>query len=351
MTRTPGEGADVITSAGFAALAEPEQLAGLQHLASNALAAWDLVSPTLELIKYRENAVFALRSGDGHRAIVRVHRPRYRSDLDILCELAWTRELSAAGISAPIAIPTRDGDMMTTASAPGVPEPRQCDLLEWVEGSPPGTLEGGIDASDDTLRELYRSIGAVAARMHAHAEGWRRPQPFSRPSWNVETLVGEAPTFGRFEELDVLGAEQLDVLVAARDLARERLSGLGAADLLIHGDLVPDNILVDGKVQRIIDFDDFGWSWIGFEMATSLFPLQISGGFDAGLGGYLEGYRSVRAFPEDELEALPDMLMARGLSYLGWPVGRPEIAFARDLAPMIAAIVSDAAAAYLAARR
>jgi Ser/Thr protein kinase RdoA (MazF antagonist) len=335
----------------FRDLPDEEQVAGLRSLASGALAAWDFDAPALEPIKYRENAVFAVRDRAGQRAILRVHRPDYRSDLDIRCELAWMRHLGGQGVATPVAIAASDGRLVVTAGDSRVPQPRQCDVLAWVEGSSPGTLEGGVIASDDEVRTLYRSVGEVAARMHEIVLAWDRPEPFSRPSWNVETLVGDSPTFGRFWELEAASKEQLDVLLAARDIARERLAPLAPATFLIHGDLVPDNILVDGDVHRIIDFDDFGWSWVGFEMATSLFPLQLSGGFDAGLEGYLEGYRGVRAFPGDELEALPDMLMARSLSYLGWPVGRPEIASARDLAPMFVAMLSESAAGYVASRR
>lgn len=348
MTQGPGRS---VSSEEFAALDEQEQVVRLQKLAALALAAWNLNAPRLEPIKYRENAVFAMNDDDGHRGVVRVHRPHYRSDLDIRCELAWMQALHEKGIATPNAIPAVGGELVWTASAPGVPEARQCDLLQWVDGAPPGTLEGGISASGDALRELYRSVGSLAARMHVLVAEWQRPVPFSRPSWNVETLVGESPTFGRFWELDEISAEQRSVLFSARDVVRERLTALGPADALIHGDLVPDNILIDGPVQRIIDFDDFGWSWIGFEMTTSLFPLQISGGFDAGLQGYLEGYRSIRPFPDEQLEALRDMLLARGLSYLGWAAGRPEVASQRLLVPMFAAMLSDDAANYLASRR
>jgi len=351
MTLTPGSSAPSIPNAEFAVLPESEQVVRLESLARQALAAWHIAAPRLELIKYRENAVFAVAASDATRAILRVHRPRYRTDLDILCELEWMRALGAAGIATPAAITARDGVMLVTVADAGVPEARQCDVLEWVDGRPPGTLEGGIRASDDSLRDLYRSVGATAARMHEFARTWTRPVPFSRPSWNVETLVGDNPTFGRFEELVVLTREQRRLLTVTRDLVRERLLELGPADALIHGDLVPDNILVDGDTQRLIDFDDFGWSWIGFEMATSLFPLQVSGGFDAGMAGYLEGYREVRGFPERDLEMFPEMLLARGLSYLGWPAGRPEIASALELAPLFAALMTEAATEYLAARR
>lgn len=331
----------------FASLSNDEQVSALQQLATAAVSSWDLPDPRLELVKYRENAVFAVAAATGERFVLRVHRPRYRGDDDIRSEIAWMHALGRDGFSTPSAILARNGDFVVTASAPRVPEPRQCDLMTWVEGSPPGTLEGGIAASDDEVRLLYREVGALAARMQQHAASWKKPPAFSRPSWNAETLVGDNPTFGRFWELETVGDQQLPVLLAARDRARLRLAELGPADVLVHGDLVPDNILVDGPTMRIIDFDDFGWSWPGFEMATSLFPLQLSGGFDAGLDGYLEGYRRVRPFPDAELERLPDLVMVRLLSYLGWPVGRPEIESARDLAPMFVMMATDAAQKYL----
>jgi len=331
----------------FAELPDDEQIARLSRLAARALSAWDISAPQLELVKYRENAVFMVTAREGGRSILRIHRPRYRSDDDIRSEFAWMQALDTDGIPTPSAIFTRRGDYVTTVAVEGVPEPRQCDLMTWVPGEPPGTLEAGVAAGAAEVHTLYRAVGSLAARMHEHVAGWKRPPWFVRPAWNVETLVGEHPTFGPFWELAAISDEQLTILLAARDRVRERLRRFRPADMLIHGDLVPDNILVDGATTRVIDFDDFGWSWIGFEMTTSLFPLQVSGSFDAGLAGYLEGYRAVRPFPADELELLPEMLMARGLSYLGWPVGRPEIESARNLIPMLIYMMTEASERYL----
>jgi Ser/Thr protein kinase RdoA (MazF antagonist) len=334
----------------FAALEQEEQVTRLARLAERALGAWSLPAPRVALLKYRENAVFSVTASDGRRAVLRVHRPRYRSNTDIRSEFAWMRALAGSGVPTPAVIETRGGDVLATVAGDGVPEPRQCDLIAWVDGKPPGSLEAGVAASNEAVRALYRDVGELAGRMHAHAARWKRPEPFSRPSWDVETLVGDNPTFGRFWELGALDDAQREILIAARDRVRERLAGLGPADALIHGDLVPDNILVDGAVTRVIDFDDFGWSWVSFELVTSLFPLQFSGGFDAGLAGFLEGYRSVRPFPDRELALLPELLVARALSYLGWPVGRPEIHSMRPLVPFLASTVTEACRRYLAER-
>jgi Ser/Thr protein kinase RdoA (MazF antagonist) len=316
---------------------EQDQVARLKELAAKALAAWGLGDARIDLIKYRENAVFRVTSGGGERHVMRVHRPAYRSDAAIRSEAAWMHALADGTVATPGFVPTLSGDLLVTAETTDVPEPRQCDLLAWVEGQPLGTLEQGVDLDDAAIRRHYRTIGAIAARIEEHGRTWARPADFSRPSWDLEALVGDEPTFGRFLALDVLSEEQRTTLLEAREWVRADLRALGHANTLVHGDLIPDNLLVDGDVVRLIDFDDCGFSWSAFELVTSVFPLLIGGGFESGLAGYLEGYRGVAPFPEHQLAYMPALLTARGLSYLGWPAGRPEIHSQQPLAPFVAA--------------
>lgn len=335
-------------SAGLAAFDEAEQVARLRGLAQRALAAWALGDARVALIKYRENAVFGVTARDGTPRVLRVHRPAYRSDEHIRSEAAWMQALPAGGVQTPAALATTAGDVLTVAAGDGVPEPRQCDLITWVAGTPLGSLEHGVDLGPEALRRTYERIGEIAARIHAHGAVWTKPAGFTRPAWDVTALVGDTPTFGRFWELDALSGDQRALLLRTRDLVRTRLAALGAPNLLIHGDLIPDNLLESAAGTRVIDFDDCGWSWWAFELATSLFPLLVTGGFEDGLAGYVAGYRRVRAFPEDELAYLPTLLIARGLSYLGWPVGRPEIHSQQEIVPLYVAGMTDLAERYLA---
>lgn len=335
----------------FASVTEEEQVARLGELARRALPAWDAADAALDPIKYRENAVFRVTRPDGRRHVLRVHRPRYRSDREIRSEAAWMGALAEAGIPTPTVLATREGDVLTRAEAPGVPEARQCDLLAWVEGAPLGTLEGGVTLDAQGLHRTYATVGGIAAALHEHAESWPRPRDFVRPSWDLASLVGDRPAFGRFEELSVLTDDHRSTLLRARERVRGELARLGPPMLLIHGDLIPDNLLASADGVRVIDFDDCGWSWFGFELATSLFPLLVSGSFEAGVAAYLEGYRARRPVPEHELELLPALLVARALSYLGWPVGRPEIHSQTAAAPFFAKAIAELAELYLADAR
>jgi len=337
----------------FRNLAGSEQSARIEGLARVALRDWDLQGSDVELVKYRENAVFAVTANDGERFALRVHRPRYRSDDQIRSEVAWMVALADVGVRTPDLIRTRDGGVLTVAGADGVPEPRQCDLFRWVPGVQLGRLEDGVHGEASEVADTYRVLGRLAATVHEHGAGWKRPERFDRPAWDAQALVGDEPAFGRFWELSCLQADQLPVLLEARDRVDERLAAFGqTADRygLLHGDFLPENVLMGEDGPRLIDFDDCGDGWYAFELATALFPLVVQGQAAAPRRAFVEGYRELREFPDWNLEILPTMLMARSLSYLGWPVGRPEMEEAQEMGPLLGTIVTSIAERYLAGK-
>jgi Ser/Thr protein kinase RdoA (MazF antagonist) len=338
----------------FRDLAGKEQAARIEALARRALPEWGLDDARVELVKYRENAVFSITAGDGARYALRVHRPRYRSDDEIRSEAQWMAALEEVGVRTPEIVPTRSGDVVTHAHADGVPEPRQCDLFRWIDGAQLGRLEDGVEGGADEVADAYRTLGRLAATVHDHGARWPRPDGWVRPVWDSDALVGDEPVYGRPEDLACLKPEQETVIVRARERVRERLADFGQASDrwgLLHGDFLPENVLIGAGDPRLIDFDDCGDGWYVFELATGLFPLLVQG--NAALAGraYVEGYRTLRPFPDEQLALLPDMLIARALSYLGWPVGRPEMEEAQQMAPFLAAIVTDLATRYLDGER
>ena len=75
------------------------------------------------------------------------------------------------------------------------------------------------------------------------------------------------------------------------EVSRELLAFVKSPDRfgLIHGDLVPENILIHAARLRIIDFDDAGFGWHMFELASSLYfirrePMQVYRAICGGLG-------------------------------------------------------------------
>ena len=340
----------------FTELTPAEQSVRLHRLALKAIAHWPLECVRVESIKVRENAVYAVHTDDGRRVVLRVHRLGYHSDAALHSELAWMQALGASGIEVPQVIPSRSGNAFEHIDCEGVPGPRQVDVFEWINGGQLGSVEQGLSNDAEWIKRTYGIVGELAARMHNQSCAWRPPSDFQRHSWCDEGLAGETPLWGRFWELTTLTPPQRALFERLRARIRQELQAFGKTPDrfgLIHADLVPENILVDEEVQgsrlRIIDFDDAGFGWHLFEIATSLYFIRRDSHYETARDALIAGYRRHRSLPDEHLRLLPMFLAARGTTYLGWVHTRTGEATARELTPQLVELAEGAAADYFAA--
>ena len=334
----------------FYALPPAAQADRLRELAQAALAHWDFGRCALKLIKFRENAVFEVTTGAGIRYALRIHRAGYHSDAELRSELQWMRALRESGFDVPGIVPDRSGALFLCISHEGVPEPRQVDVFEWIEGAQLGSVAGGVATDSTALVRTFHTVGALAARLHNQATRWPLPAGFTRHAWDDAGLAGEQPLWGRFWELAALAPTERALLIRARDRLRRDLGGLARSPDtygLIHADFAPENLLVDGDRVRVLDFDDAGFGWHLFEIATSIYFHIGQPYYDAIRAATIAGYRTERALPEEQVAMLPMFLCARGCTYLGWVHTRKETETARELTPMLIELACTVARDYL----
>lgn len=334
-------------------ISQEQMLANLQDLAQASLHHWDMDCLNIELIKYRENAVFKVDTTDGNRYALRVHRGGYHSDAALRSELQWMAALQQSGIDVPMAVPTGKGELFILSTLPSTGETFQVDLFEWIEGNQLGTAEGGLGEDVQQIEHTYRTIGNIAARLHEHGRQWHRPEGFQRHAWDTEGLVGDSPFWGRFWELRSLSEEQRSLILTARDIVRNELQAMIQTPEhddyygLIHADFVPENLMVSGDTVRLLDFDDSGFGWHLFELATALYFIRQDTHFKIAQDALIEGYRAYRALPEKVLAKLPVFMMARGFTYLGWVQTREGSDVAKELTPFLTELACDLATEFV----
>lgn len=313
----------------------------LRRLAHSALWHWRLEPAELSLIKFRENAVFKVVTPRGERFALRIHRGGYHCDRALDSELQWMAALQRAGFDVPTIVPTVDGRLFATDRVDGLAAPLQVDVFEWIEGHQLGTSENGLGDDLQNIEATYRTVGNLAARLHNQAASWTLPEGFQRHAWDRDGLVGEQPFWGRFWELEALSAQQRSLLIEARDLVRQEMLSLAStADMaqcygLIHADFVPENLFVSGGQVRLLDFDDAGFGWHLFELATALYFIQNDPNYPTARAALIAGYREHRDLPDALLAKLPVFMMARGFTYLGWVHTRPGSEEGKALAPYL----------------
>lgn len=338
----------------FYEVSDEEQAARLTVLAQSAARHWDGGFTNLRLVKYRENAVFSADCPDGRRVAVRVHRHGYHSDAALTSELHWMHEIGRSGaVEVPGVVPTSDGSLTARVTHPTVPEARRVSVLDWLAGTPVGTSEDGVELDHARAAELYFDAGVLAASLHNMAVDMAIPTGFTRHAWDEHGLVGPAPLWGRFWEHPTLTDAEREVLARARSASAIDLYEFGKDDgnySLIHADFVPENLLDDDGVLKLIDFDDCGYGWHMFELATALyFTIDQSHHADI-TAALIAGYRTRRPLPRDHEVLLPMFLFLRGTTYLGWIRSRPETETAKTMGPMLIERVCTLARRYLETR-
>lgn len=292
-----------------------------------ALPAFPIEPSDLTLISLAENVTFKVTDRDGGTFVLRLHRPGYHTLDELVSERAWIRALAEAGIDVPGPVPTRDGRDYVPVTIPATGEQRFAGMLRWTEGRLLSHVLA--ETSDPTVVEDYfAQLGALTAAMHNQASVWRPPPGFARHALDRDGLMGDAPHWGPFWEHRSLSAAERGLLLDARRHMREKLGRLSrdpAVYSLIHADMHPGNILVDGDRLTVIDFDDAGFGWHQYDIAVVLTYYQSKPNAREIERAFLDGYRATRPVPDEALALIPMFRLIRWMASIGWFHQRPEL--------------------------
>ena len=131
-------------------------------------------------------------------------------------------------------------------------------------------------------------------------------------------MLGDAPLWGRFWENPSLTSTEVDELQAARARAKEHLTRLDPAVGLIHADLLQENILQNGAGLWLIDFDDSGLGYRGYDLGTALIQHAELAYLPALEAALCDGYGADAALRD----AVPLYVMLRSMASCGWIMSR-----------------------------
>jgi Ser/Thr protein kinase RdoA (MazF antagonist) len=295
------------------ATGEQERIDGL---AVTALARFGL-SPeaTASLCNVSENHTYRVDDpASGRRFALRVHRDGYRTAPQIESELQWIDALREEGwVDTCVAVPAPGGERVLEVSAEGLGA-RNVVLFEWLPGAAP-------DVEGEDVVAGFRTLGAVSARMHAHARTWIFPPEFTRPAWGYGGTIGSRGHWGRWQDGLGMGAAELALLERLAGTIGNRLRAYGQREDrfgLIHADIRLANLLVDDGHVRVIDFDDCGVGWFMYDFATTVSFMEDHPRVPELREAWLDGYRSVWPLEAPDETELDTFVMLRRLLLVAW---------------------------------
>lgn len=353
----------------FNTLEEDEKIRRLTHLAVLALREWGVENCKPKLIKFRENAVFEVRSPKDTRAALRVHRQDYHDAEALRSELEWMLMLRNKGVIAPKPIAATSGETIVTLSTDELPGAWKVDMLSWLNGEALGAVGEPLGQDSNALSAIYDALGRELAKMHRLTSEWAPEKPIVRHAWDTDGLVGDTPLWGRFWELDALTPGHKSLFLNAREAIATDLEAYGKRSDnfgLIHADLVPENVLLadwdtrDGNDSpagtgknptiQVIDFDDAGFGWHMFDLVTAFHWLREEPAFDSIRDSLLSGYNAIKPLTSADIATIPLFSAARSLTYVGWIHTRSDSPEAGELLPIVLEIAEQCCSDYLAKR-
>ena len=313
----------------FESLPHEIQLELLLKVARNAVSHYNIPSTAaVALINLSENATYSVTDNTSNQKwALRVHREGYHTKTAIASEHAWTDALrNDAGVITPVIVPGKDGENIQSVTAEGLPGGfRHVVMFDW---------ETGIEPPEANLLKPFELLGSVSAQMHKHSMNWQRPPWFERYAWDFETSIGNKPHWGRWQDGMGINSEREQLFGKTADLINRRLQIYGQGLTrwgLVHCDIRLANLLIEGDITKVIDFDDCGFSWFMYDCATALSFIEARPDVPELIDAWAKGYRTVMELSEEDEAEIPTFVMLRRLLLVAWIGSHSETELAQSM--------------------
>ncbi|HYP41012.1 MAG TPA: phosphotransferase [Chloroflexia bacterium] len=313
----------------FDALSKRGQVGRLRRMAEKALLDYGINGARLNLLDHFNNTTFRVDAPSGERYVMRIHHTSPsqaypgRTEVEVRSEMMWLDALRRdTGLGVPEPVRATGGAFLTIAQVDGVPEPRMCVLLKWLDGR---FIDKGLTAS-----HLER-VGVFIARLHEHTTYYRVPEGFTRVRVDeISDVLAEymLSKFGQFRS-----PEEVGVVKETISRVREVQARLGTGPEvfgLIHSDLHQENYLFHRGQVRAIDFDDCGWAALIYDLTVTLSEVKHRKDYPALRAALLQGYRNIRHLSAEHESYLNTYLALRELQLMIWFVDQREHPAFRD---------------------
>ena len=91
------------------------------------------------------------------------------------------------------------------------------------------------------------------------------------------------------------------------------------------------NLLIDGDVTKVIDFDDCGFSWYLYDCATTVSFFEHEPEVPRLLAAWVRGYRRVKELAAEDEREIWTFVMLRRMLLVAWIGSHSETDLARSM--------------------
>lgn len=280
-------------------------------------------SPHISLIKFSENIICLLENdgnSDSEKKVIRVCRPGYHDKEELENELIWITEIEKYTDINTAGVYKGKNQKMIQQFTSGAGNMYFYSIQSFISGNTIKDMDGEAMLSGMEL------VGYTAAKLHCMEEkNPHSPNEFKRFTWDIEDTLGERARWGNFMVFPGIKDFESKILKACSEKITDKLNIYGRKHDrygLIHADLHTENLIVDKDRISLIDFDDCGYGWYLYDLASAV--SQQSENINELVKAYLRGYERVRLLSKQDIEMADTFVLLRRLVRLGWMTTRKD---------------------------
>ncbi|HNS51589.1 MAG TPA: phosphotransferase [Anaerolineae bacterium] len=293
----------------------------LRRLARSALESYDLDVERLRLITNDLNGIFRVDTRGSHSYALRVSIPGVLGHTlpQIRSEMAWLAALAHdTDLGVPHPLPARDGSLVTTAGAPGVPEPRHCAIFSWLPGP---TLSRQLSPAN------LAKLGELAARLHTHAATFVPPEGFAVPTADSVFPFREPVVLFNPEHAALFPSGRRRVYedgIARIQATLNSLYAGGQPPRVLHYDLHQWNVKVYRGRLSVFDFEDLMFGHPAQDIAITFYYFQDREDYASLREAFQNGYTRHLAWPERFAGEIDAYVAGRGVELTNFVLQDPD---------------------------
>ena len=294
------------------------QVKRLRELATEVVKLYPFQVKTMKFIKFSANAIFKITDIQDKQYILRINPIGHHSQQGILEEIAWIHHIiNTTSLVVPTPVKTMDEQYVVEAKHPLISSSRFCMVFEWLPGK----------KRWKSINEQYAcNLGSVSARLQKSGQGLVMKH---RHNWLADSLAGtDTARFYNIDQLSEVSLEEQKNITTARRAVHDKLKHYEIVHKdktgVIHSDLQPNNILVYKGQHAVIDFDDCGVGFYGYDLAGALCAFEHvteadkSKDFMKLSGALFNGYSKFMPLSEEDMQLIPYFMLASKLMTISW---------------------------------
>jgi Ser/Thr protein kinase RdoA (MazF antagonist) len=218
----------------------------------------------------------------------------------------------------PEPLPNRVGALVTTVEVDGVPQARHCVVFGWMPGP---------DLADRLTLENVQKMGALSARLHAHAETFRPPPGFSIKTADSVFPFGDDVVLFDKAHGDLVPPDRRELFQRVSKRVEDALGELFATQQglrVLHYDLHHWNVKAFRGKLYVLDFEDLMWGYPVQDIAITFYYWQDRPEYGELRGAFRHGYTEHGDWPEQSPGQIDTFVAGRGLDLANFILRDPN---------------------------